>query len=622
MVQYTIFKAYLLASLLFLMTIYGASAQFVTVDSPENKVYESASYPPSISIPIDITTIEVSDWIKYKLNNGPNEDLCTNCAAFSDDTLLTDLAEGDYTFTGYAFYDSNLYDTEVQFTIDYCVPDWICGGYGNCKTDDTSACTTAFDMKKCHSFTRNPTDRYSGDYSEFSQGACDYCNPSWYCSLYDGCSDEDRKACLAVSDSRECYQTTGLASDQTFTGNFDDLEAGCDFCDPDWECSGYSTCQIIGTEELLYCNDATDSTGCYDQTGLPDDQYSGDYSEFENIATDCCTPNWACVGYGACNSDDKTHCTTVFDTETCHAWTRLASDRYAGDYSEFSPLDCNYYNLHAPVLDPIADVEVDVGQIVTIPVSAFDPDSGDTLTYGIDHPSFTFDGANFIWHTTADDHGTFNLLVFVSDSEALTDSESFTLTVNECVWSCGSWSSCSGRSQTRTCTDNGHCSEVPNPHVIQQSCGGGGGGSSSSRSSTIIIPSCDPDWQCSAWSACGSNSRRQRTCSDLNDCSEDDAKPVETEDCVYNQPTQPSSISSGPIPLPEPEIQQPASPQVVQQPVPQAELEPLQDTAPSPITGQAVTEIEPLVGWKEAILIIILIAILGFDVYYFIFRKK
>jgi len=55
-------------------------------------------------------------------------------------------------------------------------------------------------------------------------------------------------------------------------------------------------------------------------------------------------------------------------------------------------------------------------------------------------------------------------------------------------WSCGSWSACSGGTQTRTCTDANNCLAQANKPLESQSCsdggstGGGGGGSSGGTS--------------------------------------------------------------------------------------------------------------------------------------------
>ena len=53
--------------------------------------------------------------------------------------------------------------------------------------------------------------------------------------------------------------------------------------------------------------------------------------EYENQ----CIPNWSCSGYGVCNSSDLQPCNSTIDNNVCN-------ESYAGDYSEFSPLVCDY----------------------------------------------------------------------------------------------------------------------------------------------------------------------------------------------------------------------------------------------------------------------------------------
>ena len=80
----------------------------------------------------------------------------------------------------------------------------------------------------------------------------------------------------------------------------------------------------------------------------------------------------------------------------------------------------------APVIDQIADITVEEGQIARIDASATDVD-GDPLAYSIDDPRFN--GNNpFTWLTHVGDAGTYHVNVTVSDG-ALTDSQQVTVTV-------------------------------------------------------------------------------------------------------------------------------------------------------------------------------------------------
>lgn len=68
-------------------------------------------------------------------------------------------------------------------------------------------------------------------------------------------------------------------------------------------------------------------------------------------------------------------------------------------------------------------------------------------------------------------------------------------------WQCTSWSTCSGNSQSRTCTDSNTCGVTTGKPITVQSCSG----------------SCTPNWQCTTWSTC-SGGTQSRTCSDSANC--------------------------------------------------------------------------------------------------------
>ena len=44
---------------------------------------------------------------------------------------------------------------------------------------------------------------------------------------------------------------------------------------------------------------------------------------------------------------------------------------------------------------------------------------------------------------------------------------------------------------------------------------------------------CTPDWQCTSWSICQSNSSQTRICNDLNSCEVLTGKPSESRSCTY-----------------------------------------------------------------------------------------
>lgn len=82
-------------------------------------------------------------------------------------------------------------------------------------------------------------------------------------------------------------------------------------------------------------------------------------------------------------------------------------------------------------------------------------------------------------------------------------------------WSCGSWSTCSNGSQSRTCTDANACGTIVNRPVLTQSCS----------------TACTESWTCGSWSQC-TNSSQSRTCTDGNSCGTTTTRPALTQSCT------------------------------------------------------------------------------------------
>jgi len=81
-------------------------------------------------------------------------------------------------------------------------------------------------------------------------------------------------------------------------------------------------------------------------------------------------------------------------------------------------------------------------------------------------------------------------------------------------WQCSSWSTCSGGTQTRTCTDSNNCGTLTNKPATSQTC------------NTI----CNPSWNCGSWSVCNSGTQT-RTCTDANNCGTTVSKPATIQSC-------------------------------------------------------------------------------------------
>jgi hypothetical protein len=264
--------------------------------------------------------------------------------------------------TGYCVEDyevfSGVFDTNsISLTPVACTENWLCIVYdpsATCDINDTKTadCVGVVDTNACGT-------TYTGDYSEFPPQitSCDYCTPSPACLTYDTpvClgNDTSTASCLVAHDFNGCFGTTGLPSDFVGVEDFDNQTGSCDYCTPSWECDGYgsATCLTDDTTTAS-CNSANDTNGCYAQTSLPADQYSGDYSEFANETGVCdyCTPSWSCDNYinSTCvivNGTGSLYqtCNSVDDANSCFSQTALPSDNYVGDYSEYgiTPLECS-----------------------------------------------------------------------------------------------------------------------------------------------------------------------------------------------------------------------------------------------------------------------------------------
>ena len=79
--------------------------------------------------------------------------------------------------------------------------------------------------------------------------------------------------------------------------------------------------------DVRYCDAVVDLNNC-------GSSYVGDYSEFTPLACDYCTPLWQCNNYGVCQGDDNMYCTGVTDLIVCE-------ETYLGDLSEFTQ-SCSY----------------------------------------------------------------------------------------------------------------------------------------------------------------------------------------------------------------------------------------------------------------------------------------
>ncbi len=149
---------------------------------------------------------------------------------------VTELTEYDWNTTGVAGSEVYLMrvrskdndtigswdETDATFKIRNCTTSWSCNLWGFCNASDLEICIEAVDNNSCGY-------DYDGNYSEFGTQACDYCTPSWSCIRHiNRCPTSHIKNCLTVEDANGCYLLTGLPSDD-FDGDYSPYEAVCGY---------------------------------------------------------------------------------------------------------------------------------------------------------------------------------------------------------------------------------------------------------------------------------------------------------------------------------------------------------------------------------------------------------
>jgi len=92
-----------------------------------------------------------------------------------------------------------------------CVPSWNCSGYGDCLQNDSQLCNAVIDNNICN-------ESYAGNYSEFPPAQCNYCTPDWVCTLTGNCT-EGVLPCLSVTDLNIC--------NESFEGNVSTYDDTC-----------------------------------------------------------------------------------------------------------------------------------------------------------------------------------------------------------------------------------------------------------------------------------------------------------------------------------------------------------------------------------------------------------
>jgi len=217
----------------------------------------------------------------------------------------------------------------------------------------------------------------------------------------------------------------------------------------------------------------------------------------------------------------------------------------------------------APVLSPIGDKSALSDAILTINITASDPDT-DSLNFSSNHTGlslapYSITGTLATFSGAAYGVGNYTVNMSVTDGN-YTDYEIFTIRIYQAPF-CGD-GICAGGENCVTCgSDCGSC-PAGSSSGGGGSGGGAGGGSASGalsgltgtsitsaiqgliRSTSDTKYMCIEDWLCSPWGACkpvtwsGSHATgvTERTCRDLNSCNSVNNKPDEKRSCQYVVP--------------------------------------------------------------------------------------
>jgi hypothetical protein len=211
---------------------------------------------------------------------------------------------------------------------DYCQPSFTCSS-SSCVQEDRLKCTSVNDLRGCFSMTNSSSDLYSGNFSEFEPGTCDYCTPEWACSGY-ACQRNDTAYCTGLNDSRSCFSQTGLESDLSGIQGLPPVK--CDFCTPNWT-GRNASCQRTDKMTAHY----EDANSCFSITGLPSDMAGKPANATHSC--DYCIPNWTGV-LGDCLQDES-RAVWYNDSNSCHGMTGLSSDNQR-PRNETRPYACDY----------------------------------------------------------------------------------------------------------------------------------------------------------------------------------------------------------------------------------------------------------------------------------------
>lgn len=104
---------------------------------------------------------------------------------------------------------SNENELYLSFTVDNCIPDWSCSGYGTCNESDLAICTGVTDLNSC-------SMNYTGNYSGFLPQECNYCSIDLTELNRTDCINDWQIVGYEDLNFASCCNITGLAFDCMF----------------------------------------------------------------------------------------------------------------------------------------------------------------------------------------------------------------------------------------------------------------------------------------------------------------------------------------------------------------------------------------------------------------------
>ncbi|MCK5020628.1 MAG: DUF333 domain-containing protein [Candidatus Peribacteraceae bacterium] len=511
---------------------------------------------------------ETAKWIKTSIDSTEPIIKCYDCSAVAYN--LTDLAEGEHTFTVYASdYSDNIANKTVQFFVDTIHPHII-----NQMPQDESIIVGSEEETFSITYTEEYLNKIQLYWNETWPYACDNINNCPPVTL-SGCTSGLNQICSTTlnlssySDGKSLVYYFGIVDLSGKSSYRLPYTLKIDKCIPNWvEVNEYCSPDDTFVEWF------NDTNRCYEKTGLGSDNNPPDNNTY---SCDYCTPEWVCIKYGICQIGDVKFCELVHDTYNCYAQTNLPSDQYQGNYSE-SNKTCEYipymefegmFNTtenQSSVIDSINETNTSL-EIFTLSnttdnsieiIEYFDNPENENVFgltslgkyVSIEVEGEIEDGLEWViiklYYTDEEiseagiDESSLRMYYWNETSQEWEECPNSGVNIEEnYVWAnmthlslygsygdllpyCGDGYCNNGESCSSCVADCGECPPPPPP--------GGGSPGGGSPSFFVASSTCTEDWSCISWSNCVDGGQ-SRTCEDLNDCGTTKNKPSETQSC-------------------------------------------------------------------------------------------